>query len=84
MRGPNLQTKAQIADRVAGRQQGYVWTSLDFLDLGPRDAIDKALQRMVASGDLRRVERGLYDRPRQNALTGQLAAVTKCVCWSMA
>jgi hypothetical protein len=74
MRGPNLQTKAQIADRVAGRQQGYVWTSLDFLDLGPRDAIDKALQRMVASGDLRRVERGLYDRPRQNALTGQLTA----------
>jgi hypothetical protein len=74
MRGPSLNLKSQISDRVAGRQPGYVWTPVDFLDLGPRDAVDKALQRLVAAGQLRRVDRGLYDLPRHNALTGKTAA----------
>ena len=74
MRGPSLYLKSQISERVAGRQPGYLWTPVDFLDLGPRSAIDKALQRLVAAGDLRRVDRGLYDQPRHNALTGKAAA----------
>ena len=74
MRGPNLNLKSQIIDRVAGCQPGYVWTPVDFLDFGPRDAVDKALQRLVATGQLRRVDRGLYDQPRHNALTGKPAA----------
>ena len=74
MRGPSLNLKSQISHRVAGHQPGFVWTPVDFLDVGPRDAIDKALQRLVASGDLRRVDRGLYDQPRHNALTGKTAA----------
>ncbi len=44
------------------------------LDLGGRDAVDKTLQRMVASNDLRRIDRGLYDQPRMNALTGHPTA----------
>lgn len=74
MRGPNLNLKSQISHRLAGHQPGYVYTPVDFLDLAPRDAIDKALQRLVATGDLRRVDRGLYDKPRHNALTGAAAA----------
>jgi hypothetical protein len=46
-----------------------VWTPVDFLDLGSRDAVDKALQRLVQAGQLRRVDRGLYDTPRINNLT---------------
>ena len=34
-------------------------------------AIDKALQRLVLAGDIRRVDRGLYDVPRINSLTGK-------------
>jgi len=48
---------------------GAVWTPTDFADLGTRAAIDKTLQRLVTAGDLRRIDRGLYDRPRQNSLT---------------
>ena len=48
-----------------------VWVPSDFADLGNRPAIDKTLQRLVASGDLRRIDRGLYDRPRMNELTGR-------------
>ncbi len=50
-----------------------VWVPGDFADLGNRAAVDKTLQRLVAAGDLRRVDRGLYDRPRTNGLTGRPA-----------
>jgi len=61
--------RARIDD--APRQ---VWTPADFADIGGRAAVDKALQRMVTSGQLRRIQRGLYDKPSQNALTGKSTA----------
>jgi len=51
-----------------------VWTPGDFFDLGGRYAVNKALQRMVTHKQLRRIDRGLYDQPRVNKLTDQLAA----------
>ncbi len=61
--------KSLIMRRINQAPTGRVWTPADFLDLGQRDAIDKTLQRMVASGNLRRIDRGLYDQPHINALT---------------
>lgn len=49
-----------------------VWTPQDFAELGTRAAIDKTLERLVAAGEIRRVARGLYDRPRHNMFTDQL------------
>lgn len=72
MRGPNLDLKTKISDRITGHGALSAWTAVDFLDLGPRDAVDKALQRLSRSGTLRRVDRGLYDRPQNNRLTGKL------------
>jgi hypothetical protein len=48
---------------------GRVWVPTDFAHLGSRDVIDKTLQRLVLGGDLRRIDRGLYDRPAINGLT---------------
>jgi len=58
-----------MTDRMAAGPPTQVWTPVDFLDLGSRDAVDKALQRMVRAGTLRRIDRGLYDLPRTNRLT---------------
>ena len=63
---------ALVLDRIA-TVPGKVWTPADFADLGPRETVDKALQRMVTSDELRRIERGLYDRPTANSLTGKLS-----------
>jgi hypothetical protein len=63
--------KARILARVASGDISTVWTATDFLDLGTRDAVDKALQRLVAIDQLRRIDRGLYDKPRHNSLTQQ-------------
>ena len=42
-----------------------------WISVRTRSAVDKALQRLALSGDLRRIDRGIYDVPRVNALTGQ-------------
>lgn len=46
-----------------------IWSAADFLDLGKRDAVDKALQRLTNQSTIRRIDRGLYDRPEINKLT---------------
>lgn len=68
MRGPSLDLKAKILDRVRS-QPGTVWTPVDFLDLGSRAAVDTALKRLATDGDLQRLDRGLYHEPRLNSLT---------------
>ncbi len=60
--------KALILDRIGLGVAGAVWTPTDFLDLGGRDAVDKTLQRLVKWGELRRIDRGLYDKPQFNSL----------------
>jgi hypothetical protein len=62
--------KASLLGRIESTPDG-VWTPADFAGIGSRAAVDKALQRLVASGNLRRIDRGLYDHPRLNSLTGR-------------
>lgn len=63
---------AAIARRLRRSKPGTVFTPALFASLGGRAAIDKALQRLVARGELRRLSRGLYDKPRQDLLLGTL------------
>ncbi len=70
-RGPGLDLKGAILDRIRRDKSILVWTPNDFLDLGSRSAVDKALQRLALSSDLRRIDRGIYDVQRVNALTGK-------------
>lgn len=64
-----MDIKSQIAAIVGAAAPGQAWTPADFAHIGSRDAVDKALQRMARDGDLRRIDRGLYDRPTVNPLT---------------
>ena len=69
-RGQALGLRTQIQNRVAA-QPGAVWTAIDLLDLGPRAAVDKALQRLAQSGAISRIGWGLYFRPQKGGLTGK-------------
>lgn len=64
---PDLKT-AMLA-RIRADAPRKVWTPSDFVDLASRDAVDKALQRQMKAGTLRRIDRGLYDQPGFNKLT---------------
>jgi hypothetical protein len=66
--------KTQIVAHMDAADPGRVWVPTDFSHLGNRDAVDKALQRLVAADQLRRIDRGLYDRPKMNNLTKKVAA----------
>jgi hypothetical protein len=65
-------SEADIARRVRRSKPGTVFTPALFAGAGSRAAIDKALQRLVARGELRRLSRDLYDKPRQDELLGTL------------
>lgn len=69
--GPSLALKNEVLDRMRHDRSVRVWIPNDFLDLGARSGVDKALQRLALSGDIRRIDRGLYDVPRINPLTGK-------------
>lgn len=74
---------SQLSRRVHRCAGGTVFTPDAFATMGSRAAIDKALQRLVARGALRRLSRGLYDKPRHDELLGTLwpsvEAVVKAV-----
>ena len=68
--GTSDDVAATIMRRVK-RKPGQVWTPIDFVDLGNREVVDKNLQRLTKAGELRRIDRGLYDRPTHNPLTAK-------------
>jgi hypothetical protein len=64
---------SKIKGRIYGHGRGTVFTPNDFLDLGGRDAVDKALSRLAIRGTIRRLARGLYEYPREHAELGTLS-----------
>ena len=58
--------ESKILRRIVGKKKGWVFAPSHFHDLGNRAAVDQALSRLVRSGDIRRLTRGLYDYPRKH------------------
>ena len=63
----------RIMTRISENKTGWVCTPNDFVDMGSRAAVDKALSRLAKSGRLRRVCRGLYDVPRISDILKRVA-----------
>jgi len=63
--------KKQIQSRIEINQSQPVWIIQDFLDLGNYEAVKKALQRLVNTNKLTRINRGLYATVRINPLSNQ-------------
>lgn len=72
MPDPTSDTLKRIRDRIAKAAPSGVWSRADFLDIGTPNAVEKALQRLVLRGEIRRPYRGLYDKPGTSKLTGQM------------
>lgn len=78
--GKHLQSiDSNIISRVMAAGPGQVFTPRQFLDLGSRDAVDKALSRHCTAGTLRRLARGLYDLPRTHTRFGTLPATSDAI-----
>jgi len=60
-----------IYNRIKHMPKGKPFVGTAFAHAGSRAAVDKALSRMVVSGVLERVVRGVYMRPKQSEFTGR-------------
>lgn len=63
----------KLLKRIRGSGRGSVFIPNQFLDLGTRAAIDKALSRLTAEGTIRRLARGVYDYPKTHPKIGLLS-----------
>ncbi|ELQ8316601.1 DUF6088 family protein [Pseudomonas aeruginosa] len=60
-----------ISNRIKHMPKGKPFAGAVFAQVGSRASVDKALSRMVLSGSLERVARGVYMRPKQSEYTGK-------------
>ena len=60
----------KIKNRILRAGKGAVFTPSNFLDLGTRSNVDQALSRLVKTGFVRRLLRGLYNYPETHPLIG--------------
>lgn len=74
----------KIKKRIFGSGRGSLFTPTDFIDLGGRQAVDKVLSRLAASGTLRRLARGLYDYPKMHPVLGPLLPTPEAVAKALA
>jgi len=53
----------QVKDIIANNEDGWVFTHIDFKYLGNLPTIERILSRLVSSGDIKRIRRGIYYIP---------------------
>lgn len=63
-----------IEQRIAEMQPGSVFVTSDFADIASIAAINMSLSRLEDSGTIRRILRGVYDKPRFSKLLNEPVA----------
>lgn len=76
--------KARILKVLAKKDKGWAFTPHDFTDLGDPRAVGMALTRLVRDGEIRRLGRGIYDRPKDHPLLGKAGATSDSVVAAVA
>jgi hypothetical protein len=80
----NHSTADRIQKCVRDAPEDAVFNAGQFLDLDTRTAVDQALSRLVRSGSLRRLARGLYYRSRQHPVLGEILPPMEAVATALA
>ena len=65
-----------IRDRVLAAKDGSVFTSSDFADIADTGTIRQSLNRLVQDKILRRIIRGVFEKPKYSKLLGEYVAVS--------
>ncbi len=70
--------------KATRKDPGRVFTPFDFLDLGTPHSIGMTLLRLVRTGALRHLGRGLYDVPRTHPQLGELLPTADSIAQALA
>ncbi len=63
-----------IRDRINQSEIGAVFVAVDFVDISDKASVNAYLARLVDEGLIRRVLRGVYDKPEYNDFLGEYVA----------
>ena len=63
-----------IEERIDEMQPGNVFITSDFADIAPTAATNMSLSRLKKTGKIRRILRGIYDKPRFSLLLNEPVA----------
>ena len=63
-----------IRDRINQSEIGTVYVAVDFVDISDKTSVNAYLARLVDEGLIRRVLRGVYDKPEYNDFLGEYVA----------
>ena len=74
----------KLLARIYGKGRGWAFSPKKFFDLGSETAVSVALSRLVASGTIRRLARGLYDYPKKHSDLGLLSPTPEAVAEAIA
>ena len=64
----NLQYQRQIENRISEYPYGAAFTAADFQDIAETNPVNQALFRIEKEGKIRRVLKGVYDKPAYSEL----------------
>jgi hypothetical protein len=70
--GVNMTTAGAIRNRIKEIAIGEAFTSTEFNGLGTRASVDQALSRQVKRGEIARVARGVFVRPKNSRYFDQV------------
>jgi len=73
-----------VLRRMAKKGRGWAFTPHDFADLSDPRTLGVALTRLVRDGKIRRIARGIYDRPHAHPVLGQSGATADAVVDALA
>lgn len=67
----------RIRERVLSLEDGTVFVMSDFADIADTSTIRQSLSRLVQSGTLRRILKGVYEKPKYSKLLDEYVAADR-------
>lgn len=79
-----LDIENKIITKIKKAGRGSLFFIDDFIGYGSSKAVSKALERLVAKGEISRVARGIYTRPKISSLVGEVMPDTESIAKAIA
>lgn len=65
----------QIRERILSAEDGTIFATSDFADVADSATVRQSLNRLVQAGILRRVLRGIFEKPKYSSVLNEFVEV---------
>lgn len=80
----SLSTENKILEKLKKSKRGSLFFTSDFIAYGNSKTVSKSLERLVEKGEITRVARGIYTRPKHSKLIGEIMPSTEDIAKAIA